>query len=87
MISMNFIGRKWVGVLFKLAFEKAYGEVKWPFLQQTLRMKGFAQGWCEMIVPFVQGGQVGIRVNDDILPLFPNHERFETRGSPLSNAF
>jgi hypothetical protein len=23
-------------------FEKAYGKVKWSFLQQTLRMKGFS---------------------------------------------
>ncbi len=32
------------GVIFKKkSFEKAYDKVKWPFLQQTLRMKGFSQ--------------------------------------------
>ena len=30
------------GVLFKIDFEKAYDKVKWSFLQQVLRMKGFA---------------------------------------------
>ena len=30
------------GVIFKIDFEKAYDKVKWSFLQQTLRMKGFS---------------------------------------------
>jgi len=30
------------GVILKLDFEKAYDKVNWDFLQQTLRMKGFA---------------------------------------------
>jgi mannosylglycoprotein endo-beta-mannosidase len=41
------------GVLFKIDFEKAYDKVKWSFLQQTLRMKGFAPEWCELIMQFV----------------------------------
>jgi hypothetical protein len=36
--------KKMDGVLFKIDFEKAYDKVKWPFLWQTLRMKGFASG-------------------------------------------
>lgn len=31
------------GVILKLDFEKAYDKVKWPFLQQVLRTKGFLQ--------------------------------------------
>jgi hypothetical protein len=42
------------GVLFKIDFERA------------LRMKGFPDLWCEWVARFVQGGSVGIRVNDDI---------------------
>ena len=30
------------GIVFKIDFEKAYDKVKWPFLLQTLRMKGFS---------------------------------------------
>jgi hypothetical protein len=33
-------------VIFKIDFEKAYDKVKWSFLQQTLRMKGFSPKWC-----------------------------------------
>jgi hypothetical protein len=33
--------KKMNGVIIKLDFEKAYDKVKWSFLQQTLRMKGF----------------------------------------------
>jgi hypothetical protein len=29
-------------VILKIDFEKAYDKVKWSFLQQTLRMKGFS---------------------------------------------
>jgi hypothetical protein len=32
------------GVILKLDFEKAYDKVKWPFLQQVLRMKGLHIG-------------------------------------------
>jgi hypothetical protein len=34
--------KKLNGVILKLDFEKAYNKVKWSFLQQTLRMKGFS---------------------------------------------
>ena len=30
------------GFIFKIYFEKAYDKVKWSFLHQTLRMKGFS---------------------------------------------
>jgi hypothetical protein len=58
--------KKMDGVIFKINFEKAYDEVKWSFLQQNLLMKGFPPPWCEWIARFIQGGSVGIRVNDDI---------------------
>jgi hypothetical protein len=54
------------GVLFKSDFEKSYDKVKWDFLQQALRMKGFPPEWCNWIARFVQGGSVEICVNDDI---------------------
>jgi hypothetical protein len=41
--------RKQDGVIFKIDFEKTYDKVKWSFLQQTLRMKGFSIKWCRWI--------------------------------------
>jgi hypothetical protein len=40
------------GVIFKIDFEKAYDKVNWSFLQQTLRMKGFSQKWCQWVQNF-----------------------------------
>ena len=39
--------KKMNGVIFKIDFEKAYDKVKWLFLQQAMRMKGFTQEWCD----------------------------------------
>ena len=52
------------GIIFKIDFEKAYDKVKWSFLQQTLRMKGFSPKWCRWVQNMVTGGSVGIKVND-----------------------
>jgi hypothetical protein len=56
--------KKQDGIIFKIDFEKAYDKVKWSFLQQTLRMKGFSQKWCTWVEHFTQGGNVNIKVND-----------------------
>jgi hypothetical protein len=61
----NFIVKKLNGVILKIDFEKAYDKVKWSFLQQTLRMKGFSDEWRTLIHSFVSGGSVAIKVNDD----------------------
>jgi hypothetical protein len=60
------------GVIFKIEFEKAYDKVNWAFLQQAMRMKVFPPMWCDWVARFVQGGSVGIRVNDDIGHYFQN---------------
>jgi hypothetical protein len=39
---MSCIGKKQDGVILKLDFEKAYDNLKWSFIQQILRMKGFS---------------------------------------------
>jgi hypothetical protein len=71
------------GVIFKIDFEKAYDKVKWSFLQQTLRMKGFSPKWCRWIQNMVSGGSVGIKVNDDIGPYF-QMKRGLGQGDPMS---
>jgi len=58
--------KKLNGVIFKVDFEKAYDKVKWSFLQQTLRMKGFSPLWCQWIQQFVSGGSVAVKVNNDV---------------------
>ena len=52
-------------------------------LQQALRMKGFDPKWCEWVARFVQGGSVGIRVNDDIGHYFQTLKGLR-QGDPLS---
>jgi hypothetical protein len=54
------------GVVLKINFEKAFDKVKWSFLQQPLRMKGFYAEWRALTHNFVFGGSSAIKVNDDI---------------------
>jgi hypothetical protein len=75
--------KKLDGVLFKIDFKKTYDKVKWPFLQQVLRMKGFDPKWCEWIKQYVQDGSVDIRVNDDIGHYFQTRKGLR-QGDPLS---
>jgi hypothetical protein len=75
--------KKLDGVMFKIDFEKAYDKVKWSFLQQSMRMKGFLPEWCKLIASFVQGGSVGVKVNDDIGHYFQTRKGLR-QGDPLS---
>jgi hypothetical protein len=75
--------KKMDGVIFKIDFEKAYDKVKWSFLRQTLRMKGFAMEWCNLIEKFVHGGSVGVKVNNDIGHYFQTKKGVR-QGDPLS---
>ena len=49
------------GVIFKIDFEKAYDKVKWSFLHQTLRMKGFSPKWCRWVEGMIKGVVLGSR--------------------------
>ena len=64
-------------------FEKAYDKVKWPFLQQALRMKSFDPAWRNQIDFFTQKESVGIKVNDDIGHYFQTHKGLR-QGDPMS---
>ena len=75
--------KKKSGVVLKLDFEKAYDKVKWPFLQQVLRMKGFLPTWCDWINQVTTKGTVGIKVNEDIGHYFQMRKRVR-QGDPLS---
>jgi hypothetical protein len=73
--------KKMNGIL-KLDFEKAYDKVKWSFLQQTLRMKGFSLEWHALINDFMSTGSVAIRVNDNIGCYFQTRKGLR-QGDPL----
>jgi hypothetical protein len=75
--------KKLNGVILKLDFEKAYDKVKWSFLDQTLRMKGFSVEWRALINSFVSGGSVAIKVNDDVGKCFQPLKGLR-QGDPLS---
>ena len=75
--------KKLDGVVFKVDFEKAYDNVKWPFFQQALRMKVFDEAWRRQVESFTQKGIVGIKVNDDIGHYFQTHKGLR-QGDPMS---
>jgi hypothetical protein len=58
--------KKQDGVLLKLDIEKAYNNLKCPFVQQVLRMKGFSPIWSEWISKVMTRGSVVVKVNDNI---------------------
>jgi hypothetical protein len=58
--------KKHSGVIFKIDLEKAYNKVKWPFVRKVLEMKGFSRQWCQWIDSIIQGGHVGIKINDQV---------------------
>jgi hypothetical protein len=76
--------KKLNGVILKLDFKKAYDKIKWSFLQQTLRMKDFPDEWRTLIINFVFGVSVAIKVNDNTGRYFQK-KRFKARRPPISN--
>lgn len=40
---------------FKVDLEKAYDKVKWPFVVQMLRIKGFPDKWIDWIMHTIRG--------------------------------
>jgi hypothetical protein len=75
--------RKRDGVIFKIDFEKVYEKVKWSFLQQPLRMKGFSAKWYQWIPGMVTSGSVRIKVNDEVGNYFQT-KRGMCQGDPMS---
>lgn len=68
--------RKMNGVILKIAFEKVYDKIKWPFLMQTLQMKGFSHKWCSWVEYIISGDSVATKVNDDIGPYIQTKKEF-----------
>jgi hypothetical protein len=71
------------GVILKLDFEKAYDNIKCPFIQQVLIMKGFSPVWCEWIIKVMSRGSVVVKVNDNLGHYFQTRKGVR-QGDPLS---
>jgi hypothetical protein len=56
--------KKQNSIIFKIDFEKTYEKIKWLFVQQILRMKGFSPMWCKWVASFMKGDYVGTKIND-----------------------
>jgi hypothetical protein len=78
---MNYIKKNEWGN-FKIS-KRAYDKVKWSFLQQTLRMKGFSDEWRALINSIVSGGSLAIKVNDNVGRYFHTLKHLR-QGDPLS---
>jgi hypothetical protein len=57
-------------VILKIDFEKAYDNVKWPFVRKVLEIKGVSNKWFQWIDSIIQGGHVGIKINDQVGQIF-----------------
>jgi hypothetical protein len=79
--------KKQSGLMLKLDFEKANDKVKWPFIHQVLRMKGFSGKWCNWIDQIVSGGNVSVKINDDLGHFFQTKKGLETGESSGPFAF
>jgi hypothetical protein len=62
------------GVLFKIDFKKAYDKVRWSFVEEVMRGKGFPQSWIDQAMCTVQGGKVRININGDRIAYFKTYQ-------------
>ena len=75
------------GIIFKIDFEKAYDEVRWNFLLQTLWMKWFSPKWIdEWIKSYISDGSVEINANDEVGPFFQTKKDFD-KMTPFTHFF
>jgi len=55
----------------------------WPFLLQTLCMKGFSPKWIQWVETFISSGSVAINVNNEVGHYFQTKKGLR-QGDPLS---
>ena len=72
-----------VGVLCKLAFEKAYDHVNWGFLLAVLEKMGFGQRWINWISWCISTPSFLVIVNGTLLGFFQRSKGLR-QGDPLS---
>jgi hypothetical protein len=62
--------KKMDGVLFKTDFEKAYGMVKWPFMQQVMRINVLTLNGLALFKSLCKGVCDSIDAEAEVLPHF-----------------
>jgi hypothetical protein len=70
------------GLILKIDFEKAYDKVKWDFLEEVMRGKGFSDKWIGWVMQTLRGGRVCINVNGRRSPYFRTYQGLR-QGDPL----
>lgn len=58
------------GLILKIDFEKAYNKVRWDFLEEVMKVKGFPKEWINWVMSTVEGGEVCININGQRSPYF-----------------
>jgi hypothetical protein len=71
------------GLIMKIDFEKAYDRVRWDFLEQVMRGKGFPPDWNNWVMQTVRGGKVCVNVNGERGKYFNTYQGLR-QGDPLS---
>lgn len=75
--------KKKKGLILKIDFEKAYDRVRWDFLEEVMRGKGFPNQWINWVMQTVEGGKVCVNVNGERSPYFRTFIGLR-QGDPLS---
>ena len=68
--------------ILKIDFEKAYDRVRWEFLKEVLREKGFDPLWISWMRQLVRGGPATVNINGQIGSYFRN-KRGVHQGDPI----
>lgn len=71
------------GSILKIDFEKGYDRVRWDFLEEVMRGKGFPQKWISWVMKTIREGRVCINVNGEKSAYFRTF-RCLRQGDPLS---
>lgn len=71
------------GLILKIDFEKAYDRVRWDFLEEVMKGKGFPDKWIKWVMQTVEGGKVCVNVNRERSPYFKTFRGLR-QGDPLS---
>lgn len=75
--------KKKKGLILKIDFEKAYDRVRWDFLKEVLRGKGFPNQWIRWVMQTIEGGKVCVNINGQRSPYFRTFRGLR-QGDPLS---